>query len=280
MKNAKTIIKKELNRLSEYSSEADIEIRILFEYITGKDYVLSMLNGYEFNPEQAERLKSMVDRLADGEPIQYILGTWSFMGNDFEVTPDVLIPRADTEILCECAVDYMAHIHDGIKVLDLCAGSGCIGVSIAKMIDGCNVDCADISENAVKIIERNALLNGVSHKVNAFCSDMFENCGAYDVIVSNPPYIPTNNIATLDKKVRCYEPVLALDGGHDGLDFYNIIANEAPEHLKQNGRLFLEIGAEQKDSVTELLKKHGFGDIVCKKDYGGNWRVISCTFEA
>lgn len=274
--NAKTVIMNETKRLEQFSNEAKAEIRILFEFVTEKDAVVSMLEENEISDYQVQTIKSCVDRLIKGEPIQYVMGTWSFMGNEFVVTPDVLIPRADTEILCEKVIRHINEKNGMTRVLDLCSGSGCIGISIAKSCDKAYVECADISLNAVEIIKRNAELNGVGERVSAFCSDMFEKCVTYDIIASNPPYIPSADIDTLDDKVRLFEPRIALDGGSDGLDFYRIIADGARKHMKDDGILFMEIGFDERLAVTDIFRAHGYSDIACIKDYSGNDRVIKC----
>ena len=274
--NAKTVILNETKRLAQFSNEAKAEIRILFEFVTGKDAVVSMLEESDISDCEVQTIKNAVDRLLKGEPIQYVMGTWSFMGNDFIVTPDVLIPRADTEILCESVIRYINEKNIVTRVLDLCSGSGCIGISIAKSCEKAYVDCTDISLSAVEIIKKNAQQNGILKRVNAFCSHMFEKCATYDIIASNPPYIPSADIDTLDDKVRLFEPRIALDGGSDGLDFYRIIAKNARKHLSDDGILFMEIGFDERLAVTDIFKAHGYSDITCIKDYSGNDRVITC----
>lgn len=275
--DVKSVIQQEAERLAPFSQEAALEVRILFEHITGKDCVLASVSGATLTAEQYDKLKAAVDRLIKSEPIQYVIGSWSFMGNDFELSPSVLIPRSDTEILCEQAAEHIMSINAEAAVLDLCSGSGCIGISLAKLCKQCRVTCSDISPDAITMIRRNAELNGVSDRLSVLCSDMLNSCGVYDVIVSNPPYIPSTDIEQLAEKVRSFEPRIALDGGTDGLDFYKIIARDARTHLKNGGRLFLEIGCDQCEAVSELLCANGFKSIVCTKDYSGNDRVISCA---
>lgn len=274
--DVKSAIQNETKRLAPFSREAALEVRILFEHITGKDCVLAVINSATLSEEQYARLQKAVDRLIKNEPIQYVIGSWSFMGNEFDVSPSVLIPRSDTEILCEQAANYINGLNSAVDVLDLCSGSGCIGISLAKLCKSCHVDCTDISPEAIETIKRNALKNNVYDRVSVYCSDMLSDCGVYDVIVSNPPYIPRTDINELEAKVRLFEPHLALDGGKDGLDFYKIITRDARRHLKNGGKLFLEIGCEQAKAVTELFYAHGFKDVICTKDYSGNDRVISC----
>ncbi len=272
--NAKHLIKNEISRLLPHSNEAKAEVRILFEEITGKSYMTAQFGDTDIAEDEAERISEAVTRIINGEPIQYVLGRWSFMGNGFIVTPDVLIPRQDTEISTELAIKYVNE-HNCKTVLDLCCGSGCIGISIAKACKGVNITCADISVKALDIAKRNIELNGVTQNATALQTDMFSACGAYDLIISNPPYIPTDVIDTLDKKVKDNEPMTALDGGEDGLHFYRIIASEARAHLNDNGMLILEIGYDQGESVTALLKENGYNNVRCVKDYSGNDRVVT-----
>ncbi len=272
--NAKQLIKNEISRLLPHSSEAKAEVRILFEEITGKSYMTAQFGDTDIAEDEAERISEAVTRIINGEPIQYVLGCWSFMGNDFIVTPDVLIPRQDTEISTELAIKYVNE-HNCKTVLDLCCGSGCIGISIAKACKGVKITCADISVKALDITKRNIELNGVTHNATALQTDMFSACGVYDLIISNPPYIPTDVIDTLEKKVKDNEPMTALDGGNDGLHFYRIIASEARAHLNDNGMLILEIGYDQGESVTALLKENGYNNVRCIKDYSGNDRVVT-----
>lgn len=252
--NAKTVILNETKRLAQFSNEAKTEIRILFEFVTGKDAVVSMLEESDISDCEVQTIKNAVDRLLKGEPIQYVMGTWSFMGNDFIVTPDVLIPRADTEILCESVIRYINEKNIVTRVLDLCSGSGCIGISIAKSCEKAYVDCTDISLSAVEIIKKNAQQNGILKRVNAFCSDMFEKCATYDIIASNPPYIPSDDIDTLDDKVRLFEPRTALDGGSDGLDFYRCIYGKWLKTVAAGGFLAFECGDGQGQEICNIFK--------------------------
>ena len=190
----------------------------------------------------------------------------------FKVTPDVLIPRPETEILCENAVNMIRFELKG-TVLDLCTGSGCIAVSVAKYTRA-RVTAADISTDALDIARENAAKNMV--RIDFVESDMFENInGSFDIITSNPPYIPTRELQELMPDVKDYEPRIALNGGADGLKFYRKIAQNAPSHLNPGGALILEIGCDQADGVTEMLsQKGGFNNIRTIKDYAGLDRVI------
>lgn len=252
--------------------ERDSVFRVIFEHVTGRDMRLSTVMGYEPSATEKSCIRDAIKRAMTGEPVQYIVGKWSFMGNEFVVNKDVLIPRADTEILCEKAIEFISE-KKGARVLDLCCGSGCIGISIAVAARDCFVECCDISRGALEVTRQNAELNGVDVKVTE--SDLLTRCGEYQLIVSNPPYIPTGVIEGLETNVRDHEPMLALDGGADGLDFYRRIAEDAVHHLAVGGGLFLEIGYDQATAVTDILAQQGYGDITVIKDYSGNDRVVT-----
>ena len=209
-----------------------------------------------------------------GIPIQYITNIQEFMKLDFYVDENVLIPQPDTEILVEEVIKY--YKDTTCKVLDLCTGSGAIGISIAKYIEDSNVMATDISNKALQIAKLNAEKNLVHKKMEFVESDLFENIvqNKFNVIVSNPPYIRTSEINKLDMQVQ-NEPHIALDGGNDGLFFYRIIAKNAYKFLEESGRLFLEIGYDQKDDVIQLLQSTNmYKNIYSKKDLGGNDRII------
>lgn len=198
-------------------------------------------------------------------PLQYILGTQEFMGLNFKVTPDVLIPRQDTEGLVE---EVLKYIKPGGKVLDMCTGSGCIAVSIAKYAKNVQVSASDISVKALEIARENAVANDVS--VNFIESDMFQQITEkYDMIISNPPYIKSQVVATLMPEVRDYEPHLALDGKEDGLYFYRKLAKEAGKFLTPGGMLCLEIGYDQGADVAQLLQQQGFLQVRVEQDLCG-----------
>ena len=208
---------------------------------------------------QLKRLEAMLERRCAGEPVQYILGSADFMGLKFEVGPDVLIPRQDTETLVEAALIALQSAGPDSapsaysSVLDLCAGSGCIGLSLATLVPHARVTLADASRDALEIAKRNMHALGV--KADLRHGDLFAAVGRerFDLIVSNPPYIPRGELAQLQKEVQ-YEPRLALDGGPDGLDFYRRIAEGAGSHLNPGGAIYLEVGAGQAPDVLELVK--------------------------
>ena len=219
--------------------------------------------------------KYRVDELRKGRPIQYIIGNVNFCGNILEVNENVLIPRADTEILVE---EVLKLTNDSNKILDLCTGSGCIAISLKKANNSLEVTASDLSQNALTIAILNAQLNDA--KVSFIKSDLFDNINEkFDIIVSNPPYIRTKIINSLDVEVQ-NEPHLALDGGEDGLKFYRTIAENAYKYLNNGGVLALEIGYDQKEEVISLLEKAGkYSEIHCKKDLGDNDRVIVCKLK-
>jgi len=257
-------------------NEPIIKARILLAHIldVSKEYLI-IHSEDEMNSNYIEKYNNAVMEVINGKPLQYITNEQEFMKMKFYVDENVLIPRPDTEILVEevinnCNIDVKKQY----EILDLCAGSGAIGVSLAKYIQNSNVVCADISKNALDIAKRNAESNCVEN-IKFVQSDMFEKIdGKYDIIVSNPPYIKKNVIPTLDKEVQ-NEPYIALDGGEDGLDFYRIIINEAYKYLKKDGRLFLEIGYDQKEEVIKLCENIGkYSNIYSKQDLYGNDRIV------
>lgn len=239
-----------------------------------KEYLI--INENEIlNNEQIDRIKSSIDKLVQGIPLQYITKSQEFMGFDFYVDENVLIPQPDTEILVEEAICILKKIEKP-KILDLCTGSGAIAISIAKNINAKTITASDISNKALNVAKVNCKKNNVDN-IKLIESDLFENITErFDIIVSNPPYIESNVIKTLTKEVQ-NEPKLALDGGENGLDFYRRIINEASEFLEPNGYLCLEIGYNQKDKVINLMEKSKkYSNIYSKKDLGNNDRIVVC----
>lgn len=255
--------------------DSNIIARVLLEYVLKLDKTELILN---YNKEVKDELKKEYERnielIINGKPLQYITNKQEFMKLNFFVDENVLIPQPDTEILVEETLKIIKN-KNLQKVLDLCTGSGCIGISIAKNSENTQVTMSDISNKAIDVAQKNMVGNNV--KVKLLQSDLFENIKEkYDVIVSNPPYIETDTIASLSKEVQ-NEPMLALDGGKDGLDFYRKIIQEAPLYLEQNGYLCLEIGYNQKEKIIEIIEQtNKFEDIICIKDLSENDRVIIC----
>jgi release factor glutamine methyltransferase len=225
------------------------------------------------------KFKRFIEIRAKNMPVKYITNSCEFMSLDFYVDTNVLIPRADTEILVETAINEIKE--KGLtKVLDICTGSGCIAVSIAKHCENeLEITATDISPAAISIAKKNADKNGVSgnvtFKLNDALSQLPELEGKFDIIISNPPYIKTEDINNLSQDIKKYEPIRALDGGADGLGFYRPIASEAVKLLNPGGKSMLEIGFDQGSEVAEILKERGFSDIEIIKDLGGNDRVVT-----
>ena len=273
-------------------ADAEIDAKELYCYMRGMDRTALMLRWQEvMQDNQCEAYFNLIERRASRVPLQHITGRQEFMGLPFEVNEKVLIPRQDTETMVEDALELMEkgtlrgqEYTDGLKrggdILDLCCGSGAIGISIAKLAKGAHVTCSDLSKDALEVADRNARLNDC-RSVKFTESDMFAAfCGRlgkkkFNLIISNPPYIPPSVIEGLEPEVRDHEPMMALDGGADGLDFYRIIAQHAPEHLKKGGVLMLEIGFDQKDAVKGLLQETGrFEKIIGLTDLTGKDRIV------
>lgn len=255
--------------------DSSIISRILAEYILNfnRQEIIANLDK-EVKEEQRVRYYLALIEIIQGMPIQYITNKQEFMKLDFYVDENVLIPQPDTEILVEKAIEEAKKI-ENVEILDMCTGSGCIGISIAKNIENAKVTLVDIGENVIEIAKKNALRNKVESQLTFIQSNMFEKVEKkFDIIVSNPPYIKTDVIPKLDKQVQ-NEPHIALDGGKDGLKFYKIIIEEAKKYLKENGKLILEIGYDQKEEVENLIKQSGqYKKIEVIKDLSQNDRVI------
>lgn len=242
----------------------------LFSYLTGMERAEYFLKKEE-KPSEHEQsaYRSMIEKRSSHIPLQYITGEQEFMGFPFYVNENVLIPRQDTEILVETVLPYI----QGKKVLDLCTGSGCIAISLALLGEPVSCVGTDISSDALETAERNRERNGAD--VSFFRSNLFEKIeGTFDVIVSNPPYIPTKDVEELQEEVRGHEPFLALDGGSDGLYYYRNILKEGKKFLRPGGFLFFEIGHDEGDAVCNMMWQAGFFNVICKKDYAGLDRVV------
>ena len=263
------------DRLTEAKiPEAELDARLLLEEVCGTDRNDLLVHGdKEVPPEQCDRYVEYIQRRQKREPLQQITGYQEFMGLRFKVTPDVLIPRQDTEILVE---EVMRYLHDGMHILDMCTGSGCILLSLLKYSNDCEGTGCDISEPALKVAEENA--KELSLNASFVQSNLFENIsGKYEFIVSNPPYIPTGVIPTLMEEVRDHEPVSALDGREDGLYFYREIVEKAGEYLYPGGMLFFEIGYDQAEKVSSLMREAGYQEVTVCKDLAGLDRVVYGT---
>lgn len=252
--------------------DADIDAWYLLSYVTGLDRAAFFLHGEEPMAEpDMIRYCDLVTKRGERIPLQHLTGEQEFMGLDFHVNEHVLIPRQDTECLVERVLPYV----DGKRVLDVCTGSGCIAIAIAKLGKPFIVHGVDISEEALAVARQNA--TELNASVELFAGDLMTRMdGQYDVIVSNPPYIPPSVIEGLMPEVRLHEPMLALDGGQDGLEFYRRIAGQAVTRLAPNGRLFLEIGCEQAAAVAEILQKQVYREVQVFQDLAGKDRIVQC----
>lgn len=263
--------------------EARLDARLLLEAVCGTDRNALLVHGdREVTQEQETAFMEVIDRRAKRIPLQHILGYQEFMGFRFQVNEHVLIPRQDTEVLVEKALEALKGAlkgnagSEGVQVLDMCTGSGCILISLLKMCSGVTGIGVDISRDALTVAKANGEALLKEGQVSWICSDMFANVeGKFDVITSNPPYIPTKVIEGLMPEVKEFEPMGALDGMEDGLFFYREIALEAPRFLKENGQFFLEIGHDQGEAVSKLLLEQGFTNVQVLKDYAGLDRVVS-----
>ena len=252
--------------------EAQLDARLLLEEICGTDHNTLLCHGdREVSEEEEEQYRRALEQRAVHVPLQHLLGYQDFMGLRFQVNGHVLIPRQDTEILVE---EAMRYLHDGMRILDLCTGSGCILLSLLHYSNDCEGTGVDISKEALQVAAQNAEALGI--KADFLESDLYEKVtGKFDLLVSNPPYIEREVIPTLMEEVREYDPYIALDGGEDGLDFYRRIIGGAQDYLNRGGQIFLEIGSEQAQAVSELLREAGFKEIDVCKDFAGLDRVVS-----
>lgn len=228
-----------------------------------------------------QRVKELVARRLAGEPVAYIIGEWEFYGLTLDISRDVLIPRADTELLAERAIELAEAAGEGARVLDLCAGSGCIGLAVAKQAPNCRVVLADLSEEALRICKSNVRRCDLNARVTCVLADALEPPAPalwdFDVIVCNPPYIPSGDLPGLDISVRDYEPWSALDGGEDGLKFYRAIAGRWGSALRLGGSLIFEVGVHQAPDVEMILAENGFENIKTTPDPAGIWRMVEGT---
>ena len=255
--------------------DPDIDARWIAEDGLGMSRQALVFEGDGAIPrDRLYQLEAMLDRRATGEPVQYILGTADFMGLRFRVNESVLIPRQDTETLVEAALIELRQRPGSPALLDLCCGSGCVGLSLASLAPHARVTLADISPQALEVARANEKALGVKAELKQ--GDLFAPLGRerFDVIAANPPYIPSGDLQSLQREVR-FEPVLALDGGADGLDFYRRIAQEAPDRLNPGGVLFAEVGIGQAPDVLALFK----ASLPCTqagtvKDLNGVERVV------
>lgn len=260
--------------------EANLDARLLLEFVCGTNRNDLLVHGdREVEEDKASEYERLILLRAKRIPLQHITGVREFMGLEFLVNEHVLIPRQDTEILVEQALKVLKP---GMQVLDMCTGSGCILISLLSMQKGCSGVGVDLSSEALAVARKNGqrlLENGKSDsdgtKLTWLQSDLFDKVtDVYDMIVSNPPYIPTEVVKGLMPEVKDHEPMMALDGKEDGLFFYKKITEQVPQFLKAGGFLFFEIGHDQGEAVAELLKDNDFTEVKVIQDYAGLDRVV------
>ena len=265
-------------------ADPTLEARELVCCAAGKSREELSRDGRLYVPAAVEQ---QVERLAQrhlaGEPVAYLIGEGAFYGLPLDISESVLIPRPDTEVLVEQALSRLQGVSEP-RILDLCAGSGCIGLALAKHLPGSRVVLGELDEGALRICRQNIRRNDLTGRVVPLQMNALEkppaHLGEFDAIVSNPPYIPDGDIAGLDVSVRDYEPHLALKGGEDGLDFYRAICAQWRTALRADGRLLFEVGIGQADDVLRIMRSCGFGDVEITPDLNGIPRVVSgilCT---
>lgn len=275
----KDIIIEYSQKLEHISDTPRLDVEILLEKALGDvDSLYIRLNlNKEVTEDEFNIFNNLIEDRLNGRPIAYIVGNREFMGLDFYVQEGVLIPRPDTEALVEEIIELCKDKKD-LSLLDIGTGSGAITVSLAKYLNDAYVKSFDISEIALEIGKKNAINNNVEDKIEFIKSDLFSAIKdtdiQFDVIVSNPPYIPRKDIETLHTQVKDYEPYNALEGGEDGLDFYRDITEQSVNYLKQNGILAYEVGHDQAQDVAEIMKNNGYTKIYTKKDLQGIDRVV------
>jgi release factor glutamine methyltransferase len=262
------VLSKAKVRLKDHGFAESRDAEFLLEEVLGRK-VLCFDNS-EITNEQNEKFEAFLSRRLIHEPMDSIIGYTEFMGLKIPFSKYALTPRQETEIMVDRIVSDNAG-RKNLKIMDLCSGSGCIGISLAKHL-GADVTLVDISTEALKVSEQNARLNHI--KVKTICSDLFENVeGVFDIIVSNPPYIPTKDLRDLELEVKDYDPILALDGGEDGLDFYRKIVEKLKYYLNDYGLIYMEFGVFQSEEIVKLLTPD-FDNIEVVKDYSGIDRYI------
>lgn len=231
-----------------------------------------------------KKFRALMERRLRGEPVAYLIGEWEFYGVPLDISSEVLVPRDDTEVLARQAIGRVQSCSGEARVLDLCAGSGCVGLAIAHHCPSANVILADIEEGPLRVCRQNIRRNGLTNRVSACQADALQKPPSilwdFDVIAANPPYIPTADIDTLDDSVRLFEPKAALDGGADGLDFYRAITEKWVSSLRLGGWLICEVGVGQIGEVEKLFAKAGLHNIQSYQDTAGIWRVVEGQTEA
>lgn len=268
---------------TESAQDAGVLARMLICHVTGKDQAQFLAERDLYAPEDVVKgVHAGLERLLKGEPIAYILGQWEFYGLPLRITPDVLIPRDDTCAVAELAIRQALFLDQNPRILDLCCGSGCIGLAIAKRVKDARVTLADLSQNALTIARENTAMHKMGGRVRCVRVDAMQPAstflGKFDLIVSNPPYVTAEEMKELPVSVRDYEPHMALYGGEDGLDFYRAIAENFPRALRPGGYLCLEFGMGQGDAVCRILQEHDYTILERTKDFNDRERAVLARY--
>lgn len=260
---------------------ARLDAEVILAHLLNCQRIDFIIKPREIIEESIEKqYQQKIKERSQGKPVQYIIGQQEFMGLNFQVTPAVLIPRPDTEILVERAIEEAENMHRPLNIVDIGTGSGAITLSLAHFIQGCHVHSVDISKEASEIAQENARNLCVEEKVTFYIGDIFSPLGpelqkSVDLLISNPPYIPREEINHLQREVRLFEPHLALDGGEDGLDFYRRLIQEGKKFLSSQGKMIFEVGHDQAEDVVQIMKEEDyFKRIEIKKDLAGIKRVV------
>ena len=264
---------------TEDPDSASLLARNLLCHVTGKTQEAIIADREMYASEEAcKAMDAAVSRVLSGEPLAYVLGEWDFYGMTLQVTKDVLIPRDDTCAVTALAIDKALFLDKAPRILDLCTGSGCIGLAIASRVKDARVTLADISREALAVAKKNITNQKMSGRVTCVQADALAAppafLGKFDMIVSNPPYITTQEMTELPKSVADYEPHLALHGGDDGLDFYRAVAKNYAQALKPSGYLCFEFGMGQGDGVCTILEENGYTVLECSRDYNDRERAV------
>jgi len=271
-------VRKKLKSAGVEASE--LEARLIVTHCANKtrDQLLLMGTIFATDPVVKGKIDECLNRRLSGEPLAYVLGEWEFYSIPLIVNAHVMIPRVDTELLAQETINLLKRKVWQTRLLDLCTGSGCIGLAVAANVSSCRIVMIDSSEQALAVCRQNMIKTNLSRHLTAMDADILQKppaiLGEFDVIVSNPPYIPTADIETLDSSVKDYEPKAALDGGEDGLDYYHAIIENWSKLLKKGGHLALECGIGQSPAIRYIMKQHEFTDVKTYKDTLGIERVI------
>ena len=263
---------------------ASLMARSLLCHVTGmtQEQVLAQRDMY-VNEKTCEAMQAAVQRLINQEPLPYVLGKWEFYGLELIVTPDVLIPRDDTCAVANLAINQSLFLDSKPRILDLCTGSGCIGLAIASRVKDAKVTLADLSQEALAVAKQNIVLHHMTNRVSCVRANALEEppafMGKFDLIVSNPPYITTREMLELPRSVAAFEPRMALHGGDDGLQFYRAIARNYAKALKPGGYLCFEFGEEQGNDVCEILQANGYTVLERAKDYHNTERAVIARYD-